>query len=239
MKKIIVFLILVLFLVSCAKPQIEPLQTKQAKQTLKETTKEETPTKTIDDSKLTPELKQLLSKVGTEVKSYTYIYGEPPLNRLLDTYYVKGDKIKIKLYEQDPYKIENYFDTVFLDTSEKTAKGYCLNKKRCILHAADNTKKVFDLNYEDYSRKTPVDWAKEIQTGEIKGKSVYESRSTVQVETKEGDKMVSYWLDERYGLPLKIVIAYDDGSEEIYLFRDMTINSLKDQDVNVPFVVED
>ena len=178
------------------------------------------------------EIKDLLSKADQKVKSYSYLYADPLTEgRYLDTYNIKGTKIKIAMFPTDPYIIENYFDTIYLDTSDKSATGRCEEEKRCISHNTDNTEKVYEVSFDEYYRKTSYEWIKGVSYAEMVGPEVVESRSAVKIKIPEDDKTTYMWVSDTYGLPMKVVIEYDDGSKETYGFKDYVVNSLKDEDV--------
>ena len=187
----------------------------------------------VQQSTLSPELKALMDKADKKIISYQYLYSEPPENRFLNTFYIKGNKIKIKLYEYDPYKIDEYFDTVYLDSTTKTAIGKCENKKRCLSQKIDNTVKTFSVNYGDYYEKTPYEWLKGIKTAVIVGPQILDTRTTTLIKSEEGNTVTDYWIDDTYGLPLKIVIT-KDGKAEMYKFNDATYNHLTESDVTAP-----
>lgn len=198
---------------------------------------EQETTPSIPEPVMPAELKELLGRADEKVKSYQYLLGEPPDNRLLDTYYVMGDKIKIKLFEYDPYDIDNYFDTVYLDDEAKTAFGFCENKKRCVSKTLDNTKKKWELDYSQYRKKTPYEWLQEIPpTASIVGPQVHESRSATLISYEEsGGGVVEMWIDDTYGLPVKIVKSTPAGEKLVWNFNDFTANALKESDVTPKF----
>ncbi len=181
--------------------------------------------------KMSPELRDLLSNADQKVKSYKYMYSISKDNRYPHTYFVKGNYIKIKLFEVDPYYIENYYDTVYLDAKSKAARGFCESKSRCAIRDIDNTERMFNVSYTDYRVRTPYEFLKEITHAEIVGPELIENRQTVKVRQYDGDIVTDFWLDATYGMPRKIVVTKEDSTLSTYNFADMTFNTLSDSDV--------
>jgi hypothetical protein len=193
-----------------------------------------TETKTTEAPANLPEaIKTKIDKANTKLKSMSYLYGGPEeKGRFLDTYHVLGDKIKVKLYEDNYYVVEDYFDTVYLNDALKTATGRCEHQRRCISPNTDNTKKIFNVNYADYRRKTPYEWLSEIPaTAKVDGPEVVDKRSALKIQYPKGETTVEMWLDETYGVPLQLKITDPEDNEEFYQFTNVQFNSLKQEDV--------
>ncbi|MBI4016580.1 MAG: hypothetical protein HY363_02700 [Candidatus Aenigmarchaeota archaeon] len=180
---------------------------------------------------MSPELRELLGKADQKVKSYKYLYSISADNKFPHNYFIKGNYIKIKLFEVDPYIIDNYYDAVYLDTRNKKAYGYCENLKRCLGRDVDNTKKVFNLTYVDYRVKTPYEFLKDIAYAEIIGPEVVENRQTTKIRQANGDILTDIWLDETYGMPRRIRVTQGEKVLKTYNFADMTFNTVKDDEV--------
>lgn len=213
----------------------------------KETEKETTPapmpkkteTKTEAPKEIPTELKELMEKADRKLTSMVYLYGSPESEgRFLDTYSVRADKMKVRLYEGNYYMRQDYFDTVYLDTTEKTATGRCENKKRCVFPDMDNTGRVFAANYDDYRRKTPYEWLQDITTPEILGPEIVDKRSALKIKYPKGDTEIKMWLDNTYGVPLQLKIIHPDDEEEMYQFTNLQFNTLKEEDVVPAFTEE-
>lgn len=182
------------------------------------------------------ELQALLSIADQKLKSYKYLELIIPDKEQPDTIWIKGTKIKIKLYEYDPYVADTYFDTVYLDTTTKSIVGTCESNKRCIWPQGDNTKKRWtDLNYDQYRRKTPYEMLKQIPaTATITGPEVHENRATTKVEYDEAGKHFIYWIDDTYGIPVEVRIMTSDEARTTYKFNDLQFNTVIDADVTAP-----
>lgn len=185
---------------------------------------------------ISKEMKALLEKADQKVQSYAYLELIIPNKQQPDTIFVKGSKIKIKLYEYNPYVLETYFDTVYLDTSAKTIVGRCENNKRCVSPQLDNRKKDWNnLNYDQYLPKTPYEFLKQVPaTARIVGHETRDSRLVTKMEYEEGGKLVQMQVDENYGMPVTIRIVTSTGEELNYKFNDIWFNSLADKDVTPP-----
>ncbi len=179
------------------------------------------------------ELEDLLKRADQRLKSYQYLELIIPTKKQPDMIYVKGTKIKIKLYEYDPYIPENYLDHIYLDTATKSIVGRCENRKRCTWPQGDNTKKDYtDLNYANYKPKTPYEWLKEIPpTARILGPEVHENRETTKLEYDRGGVKTQMWVDNSYGVPLEIQLTPSAGQKVTYKFNDMQFNTIADRDV--------
>ncbi len=177
-----------------------------------------------------PELRDLLQKADNEVKSVTYLYAESPDNIGFDTYILKGTKMKILLFEKNDYVIDDYFNAVYLDTTTKTAKGKCENKKRCISQEIDNTKRVYDLNYDTYRKKTAYEWIKSVEFAEIEGFETLNNHAVTKIKTNKNGVEIEMWVDSRFGLPHKIKVTKSDD-QRTYYFKNMMFNGVKDTDV--------
>lgn len=197
---------------------------------------QETTTVVEQSKELSPELKELLGKADAKLQSMVYLYAGPTTqNRFLNTYLVKGKYIKVDLYEVDPYVLETYFDSVYLDTEAKTATGRCEEKSRCMSQSIDNTKKIFNVSYDDYRLKTPYEWVKEVIFAEIVGPEVMDGRAVTKIKYHDARSSTEMWIDNTYGVPIKLVIAYDDGTKETHQFKDYKFNTLGVADVTPAF----
>jgi hypothetical protein len=234
----IIAAVLVLFLIACqpaapaapAAPAPQPAA--PAEQPPAAVEPGPTPVETKPEPAVSKELQDLLSKADQRVKSYKYLELILPDKKQPDTIYVKGSRIKIKLYEYDPYVPENYFDTVYLETSTKTAVGRCESNKRCVWRNGDNTKKDFPVSYDKYLPKTPYQMLKDIPaTATVLGPEVHESRETTKVQYGMGDKTVTAWIDVSYGIPLEM---REEPAGKTYKFNDVLFNTIKDEDVTPP-----
>jgi len=207
------------------KEPVKPAVTPKPAPEVKEPAPSVAPT---PDTKLSAEIKALLAKPDQKVQSFSYLYADPSTEgRYLSTFNVKGSKIRIDLFGVDPYIIDNYFDTVYLDASTKSATARCESDKRCMSHNVDNTAKVFDASFSDYYVKTPYEWIKEVTYAELVGPEIVESRSATKIVIPGDGKTTYMWLSDTYGLPMRIVIEYDSGKKEQYGFKDYDINSIR------------
>ncbi len=195
-------------------------------------TKQDVPVVTVEQSaQMAPMLKDLLSKADYKIKSYKYVLTEPPMNRAMHAYYVKGDKIKIKLFEENAYKLGEYYDTVYLDRANHRATARCENAQRCVTGGTDYTKQVFEADYNKYNTKTPIEWLKEITFAEIIGPEVISGNSATKIRSVQNGKTTDLWIHNTYGLPVQVVVTHDDGTKDTYKFGDNVFNQVTDSDV--------
>lgn len=182
-------------------------------------------------AQMSPVLKDLLSKADYKITSYKYLLTEPPMNRALNTYYVKGDKIKVKIFEENAYTLGEYYDTIYLDRANHRATARCENEKRCVTGGQDYTKQVFEADYNKFNTKTPTEWLKEITFAEIIGPEVLDSKSTTKIRSVQNGKTTDLWIHNTYGLPVQVVVTHDDGTTDTYKFADNVFNQVTDSDV--------
>ena len=193
---------------------------------------------------LTGELKELMDKLDKKVKNFKYTFGEPPLTTEINTYAVqlensKGEKellIRVDLYEYEPTKIQDYWDTVFINPATKEAKIYCLDRTACQTKELDKRNQTEIVEYTKYYKKTPYEWAKEIpKDAQLIGPEVLDKKSVTKFEyTAEDGTRYSVWLDNTYGIPMQVV-AKQNGAELKYMFKDMEINREEDAYFIAPF----
>ncbi len=185
----------------------------------------ETEKATIDS-----EVKDMIKKVENNVNSFSYTYVGPPNNKPQRTYKVVGNTIKVDLPQPRDKTRAPSFTHVYLDTNTKTAVGWC--EKRDLNRCPNGTVKYTDVDYDQYYKKTPYQWLKDIKSATYKGSGPqYESRATLSVEfTTEDDRSGEMRIVEFYGLPGKITLDNGDTIE----FRDLSINSLDEEDVAQP-----
>lgn len=253
----LISLLLIVLLAGCsAQKAAEPAQTAPTKPTLTVEQKTETkptvqvetkeqvierktetpPTVTVEPPvQISAKVQELLTKAETKVNSYKYLLSEPPENRFLNTYFIKGSKIKVKIFEGNAYIIGKYYDTVYLDTAAKTATARCEDERRCVTSGEDYTRKVFEANYDDFITKTPIDWLNEITNAELIGPEVVNGVSAMKIKTTKGPQIIEMWLHTTYGVPVKVAVTQSEQPTLIYQFTDSTFNHLKDSDVAPKF----
>lgn len=195
------------------------------------------PVRPTTESKVTPttpkttprskQLHELLTKADKIVKSYEFTYAPPPDNLARDRYSIKGNKMRVrKIYRPTVVKPTEYFDTIYLDTEQRTALAFCEERGTPCLKGKQN----HPVNYEEYVVKTPMDWVQEIENGEVKGPHYLFERQTYQVTYEKEGKQYFFWIDAHYGLVVRVVI--DDSKEKVrYDYFDLVVNQLKDSDV--------
>jgi len=235
--------------VETTEPEPDETATKTAETEETEETEQKETEETEDKLpklELTGELKELLDKIGSKVKNYKYTYGKPPLTTESNTYLVqlknsKKEKeylIRVDLYEYDemPLMTERW-DTVFLNPKTETAKIFCLDKTYCQAKEFDKTNMTEDVEYAEYKLKTPHEWAEEIPAdAKMIGPQLLDKKTVTKFEYT-GDDGTNYaiWLDNTYGLPMQVIEMTTDGTELKHSFRDVEINSGKDEEFKPPF----
>ena len=213
-----------------SQPQVEVTEETSPEPEITET--EEPEKKEIPVVELSPELKELVTKAKDKVKSYKYLYAAASDEVFKNTYFIKGNKIKIKLSDEGIYAPGKYFDTIYLDTSTKYATARCEDRVKCISDKVDYTKKATQSDFSDYIVKTPFEWVDEIISGEIIGPEVINGRTTKKIKFEKDGKETIIWVGETYGMPLQITMEDPEtGIIEKWQFSDYEFNTLRDSDV--------
>jgi hypothetical protein len=179
---------------------------------------------------MSPQLRDLLKRADEKLSSLQYLYGGTDTGNLfLDTYFVKGTKMKIKKYSEDYYVREGYYDTIYYDLGV----GCCETQNRCKSHNVDNTGKKFDVDVTlEKIPKSPYQWIKEVPaTAQIIGPQTFNQRSVTYIKyTDANGQQVEMWVDDTYGVPHKVIV----GETVKHQFNDMLFNGLKDSDFDAP-----
>ncbi len=260
MKKILALLVLALLAVACSpaeKPADSSTETTEPEQTVETapttTPEPETgktapsmplPSERVDttvkpapapDGQMNPKLKDLLTKADKKLMSFQYLFGGTETGgNFIHTYMMMGDKMKIKLYEEDKYVMEGYYDTIYVNL----AVGCCEKLSRCKSQNVDNTMTKFDVDVATLKiPKTPYQWIKEIPaSAQVVGPQTISQRSVTHIKYTGSNGMETLmWIDDTYGVPLKVVEVANNG-EIKYQFNDPNFNSLQAADFNPPIL---
>lgn len=185
----------------------------------------------VTDSKL-----QSLLEKQEKVNSYSFYYSTSEnWNLIRDQYLIKGDIVKVKLFEVNQWD-KDYFDSVYLNMKTKTAKAFCENRDQDRCKDKD---REFAVNYEDFIIVTPLEWLNSITPdAEIVSSESFDERMSAVVEYKRDDgTMVRIWVDKFAGIPVRILVYMDEVENvlEQYSFRDLTINTLTRKDMEHQF----
>ncbi len=187
------------------------------------------PEEKMEQKKQMPAEVQKLIDATSKVQSMKYLL-DMTVNGVVqgknDIYYVRGDKMKIKKYDPLTTEQNEYYDTIYLDHSAKTAFGYCEDKSnaRCT-----DYNKAFVLNYAAVKwEKTPYQWIHSFDYAEVTGHETIENKQTTRIETPDGVKM---WANTYSGLPLRV-----ETSNTVVYFKDFALNSLSEKDVTHQFI---
>jgi len=221
----------------CPKPEVKVEAEEQVKEEVKEVVQETTvniplaPEPEVEEAvtNIDDKSQELIDKVE-KVKSFSFVYVGPPENLPKDTYYVKGNLMKVELLKATDHKLTQDFTSVYIDTDSNSAVGYC--EAREISRCPEGVKVYPGLDPDDYTVKTPYQWLKSIVTGEYLGNGPqFEKKATSKIKftTNDGVSGEMYVIDF-HALPGRVVL--DDGSK--YEFRDLSVNSVKDADVTFP-----
>ena len=172
------------------------------------------------------QIQELLDKYKGRVQSVKYMYQDQTIKPEEWETWVKGDKMHVKLREMDNIREDVYIDQVYLDLSSKTAVGYC---ERTAYRCADPNSPV-EVNFKKYYRKTPFEWIDEVTYAEKEAEEQMQQRNVWKIKYTEGSKTTTMWVDEYYGIPVKVRVA-DGGTVNEYIFEDIGFNAVDDSDL--------
>lgn len=217
--------VILALLIGCTTPpeKITPTEPTQPKvETPVETIPqqpEETPTTEEPEEiiKIPNDIKEILEKGKTKLKSYSYNYKSPESDESYKIY-VKGNKIKITPPEIINVEGGKFYNNIYIDTEKKTAEAYCIGYSTCGI----NLGKIKDLNYEDTHIETPLDWLEKVTQAEKIDERQIEGRNAIYLETNIGKITVESY----YGFLYRI-----KEGKKVWEFTDAAFNSVKDSDV--------
>ncbi|MBS3175647.1 hypothetical protein J4457_00220 [Candidatus Woesearchaeota archaeon] len=179
--------------------------------------------------------REVLQKADLKVKSFSYIYREPPYNQGSDKFMVMGDNIRIMLGE-NAVNLASGISDVYLNIKTKEAVGYCFRRDSFLCRDREGQK--FEVKYKDLYRLTSYQWMKKIVESQRVGSEQMDGRTAIVLSTRLTDQPdswdeVRFYIDEYFGLPLKIVIETNEG-ELTYNFDQYDTNTYAEQDVTPP-----
>lgn len=187
-------------------------------------------TKQLSDE-MSDEVKELITKADNKVTSYQFTLAEPPLNLARDVWKVKGTRIKVQLYDDNFVTPGTYFDSIYIDTAKKIAKGFCESQKT--VRCADPDQ-VFDLDYDEVMIKTPYQWVKSIKApAELISTEMLWDRKVMVVQYMEDGVRIKQWIDGFSGLPVKIELKQEGKDPIEWGFRYLAINNVLDKELEM------
>jgi hypothetical protein len=232
-----VLALVLMFLAGCASPQAAPKDvdepTKKVVSEPKEVSEPE-PEEEPEEVEAEPEpakvmnkkVAELLGKHEGRVTSLRYMYQDITMKPEEWETWVSGDTMHVKLREMDEIRGDVFVDNIYLNLRTKDAVGYCeRNAYRC----ADPNSPV-DVNFNKYYRKTPIEWINEVTYAEKEAEEQMQQRNVWKLKYTEGSKTVYMWVDEYYGVPVKIKVI-ENGVANDYIFEDIGFNTVDDSDL--------
>ena len=184
------------------------------------------------EPKLSAEILEMQNKID-DLTSYEYLDDSTK-----NYYFVKGDKIVVITgdigYDGDR---EFRYNHVFLDTTAKTAYGYCIiDKDRSTYGCGANpTNKYIILDYDEFFPDDPFADIRIFQDAELINTMGCETRTCDIVEYTKDGETYRMQVRQRYILPFKIVKLDSEGQETLVkLYSNAAFDHLKDDDMNPP-----
>lgn len=192
-------------------------------------------------------LKRMIATADARLKSYQYFYSDRRPNAnikfpIIGDYKIKGDRIRIdiKLVEELSARQANvansdvsiyqpalyggdHYDQFFLNTA--TGKAYA----RCDNQLCKNRGGIVPVSYEDFSRKTPMDWRNEIplDTVDILDSKQIQGQDITRVTYTADGTPITQWLEEYSMLPVQVDVG-DEKTKYTTHFVNLAPNSVSD-----------
>ena len=213
-------------------PPVAPVQTPPAPATL-----------SADGEKL----KRMIATADARLKSYKYFYSDRRPESgikfpIIGDYQVKGDRIRIDIkpveelsarqanlgntdasvYQPTLYG-DDHYDQFFLNTA--TRKAYA----RCDNSLCKNRGGVVPVSYDDFTRKTPMDWRIEIplDTVDILDSKQIQGQDITRVTYTADGILIMQWLEEYSMLPTRVDVGDEQTGYTIH-FVNLAPNSVSD-----------
>lgn len=207
--------------------------------------------KTDDKKKSETSSKELFDK-GKEISNYKLFYQSSArtneglfLERESYTLFARGNKLKIAFAEHRKFNPKSNhgqanYDQVYLDLEAKSAYAVCDNKG--VVCETDKGK-AFKLDYEsEKGVVTPATLLDRIGSGSdvkhLRGITYNSRKVTIVDYINTETELEEIYLDDFYGLPLKLVIYGYGGGEKVVLRQDtfaiIDVGGVKNNQVTVP-----
>ena len=235
---VLVFSIAFLFLAGCAtQPQVQDDDDEPVIKPI--TTPKEVEVEPDDEPEPEPEpakvmnkkVAELLQKHVGRVNSMRYMYQDQTIKPEEWETWIKGDRTHVKLREMDNIRDDVYIDNIYFNTATQTAEAYC---ERPVYRCVDPNSPV-DVNYKKYVRKTPFDWINEITYAEKESEEQMQQRNVWKLVSKEDGKTTTMWVDEYYGIPLRVIVQEGSSVNE-YIYEDIGFNDADESDLEHGFI---
>ena len=232
MKLILILLALFIVIAGCTSaPQKSDTTNAPSKETPLEVEKpvEKLPSKNVSapvskpvilKKSIDPAVNALLNK-SSKVNSYKYSYYGPPNDGFGVVFFVVKDKIKISMPKNTKLSDNQYYDTIYLNIGKPEGTAYC--------EAADclDAGRDLQIKFDEFYRPTPIDFVKTIMIARPVGTELIDGRKVTLISfTDNLSNNGSMWLDNTYGVPLKV--KFDTSK---YEYRDIFFNTLSSSDV--------
>lgn len=180
-------------------------------------------------------VKDLFDKVREE-DNFQYLY-KAPKNAYTKKVYVMGDYIR-EVYEGDQYVgddgrlSDNRYDTIYIDTSKRTAYRMCREE------VCENTTLAKQVSYNEFYDGTFIGLIDSVVIAKDTDRSeMVEGRKTIVIDYKlENNQEGRMWIDQWYGIPMKLEYADSDGEKTSEEFSGYEPDSVTEGMVRMPAI---
>lgn len=148
--------------------------------------------------------------------------------------FISGSKVKKVYLEAKPLRGDIFYNAIYLDREIKTAVGIC-NKLGVTCGAIWNKAYLLDYGPENIG-PTPVEIIQKVGNAQEVGSEVLLNRDLKIIEFINAEGKKEHWsLDNYYGLPSRQVIySSDDKVEESHTFTKLSVGQVRQEEVTLP-----
>lgn len=183
----------------------------------------------------TQEQKQLqaLKDKANAIEMYEFTaHFDPDFTRPY-TVKVFGDKARVETTATSLYDRANFYDTIYLDYSDRSAEAYCERTPT----SCDDPNKRYDVDFDDYNIKTPIEWINDLPgDAEYLNSQQFDGRTGVGYGFMQDGKEIHVFIDEFFGVPLYVVEDVDgEDLRREYTFKgkDVMPTDVEHQEYNL------
>ena len=178
-------------------------------------------------------IREAMEKAMGKDENYFYRYTGP--DQYQYEYWVKGDKLKIQVLEEDQIDKTTIKNVVVLDRSDESAEWYCEHSNMNFCYSGPGP---WPAVYAEFYRPTAKEWLSELGPDfRYRYDDTISGVSYSIIDYEKDGRLVRVWIDGWNGFPLQIDFHPDMDSEseptESYKFEDMDLSVVDDDDVNL------
>lgn len=216
-------------------PEPEPVEEEPAVEPEEEETDYNFESLPKDQQRKIKMIRNLLDEARERDENYFYRHSSPSITQI--DVWVKGDMIKRSILRENELDKSKTYNMVYLNRATLKAEGYCETTKSSCFEGHG----PFSETFSKWKIKTPKDWIMELGddfTWTLDNK--ISDQLYHIIDYKMEDKVVRVYVNDYRGWPGRVEV-YPSGMTidsvrtsaalEVYLFDDMDIGGVNDDDV--------